>query len=85
MILMIRPSTRRRPLRPRSAASRLTPYSYERLDSLRGYEAGMPNPGFYHRLWQDREAGRGGRRTGRSCATWSPCSASGSSASAAPT
>jgi hypothetical protein len=36
----------------------LTPYSYERLDSLTGYEAGMPNPGFYHRLWQDREAGR---------------------------
>ena len=25
----------------------LTPYSYERLDSLTGYEAGMPNPGFY--------------------------------------
>jgi Family of unknown function (DUF5682) len=31
----------------------LTPYSYERLDSLRGYDAGMPNPGFYHQVWQD--------------------------------
>lgn len=36
----------------------LTPYSYERLDSLRGYEAGMPNPGFYHRVWHDRRTGR---------------------------
>jgi hypothetical protein len=34
----------------------LTPYSYERLDSLTGYNAGMPNPGYYHRLWQDRQA-----------------------------
>lgn len=33
----------------------LTPYSYERLDSLRGYEAGMPNPGFYHQVWLDRQ------------------------------
>jgi hypothetical protein len=37
----------------------LTPYSYERLDSLRGYDAGMPNPGFYHQVWQDRLAGAG--------------------------
>jgi len=36
----------------------LTPYSYERLDSLTGYESGMPNPGFYHRVWLDREGGR---------------------------
>ena len=35
----------------------LTPYSYERLDALRGYEAGMPNPGFYHRVWTDRQTG----------------------------
>ncbi len=34
----------------------LTPYSFERLDALMGYEAGMPNPGFYHQLWQDRQA-----------------------------
>jgi hypothetical protein len=32
----------------------LTPYSYERLDNLKGYESGMPNPGFYHQAWDDR-------------------------------
>ena len=36
----------------------LTPYSYERLDSLTGYDSGMPNPGFYDRVWHDRRAGR---------------------------
>ncbi len=35
----------------------LTPYSYERLDALTGYEAGMPGPGFYQRVWQARAAG----------------------------
>jgi hypothetical protein len=35
----------------------LTPYSYERLDRLTGYESGMPGPGFYHRAWQDRQRG----------------------------
>jgi hypothetical protein len=30
----------------------LTPYSYERLDNLAGYEAGMPSPGFYHQAWR---------------------------------
>jgi hypothetical protein len=35
----------------------LTPYSYERLDGLRGYEAGMPNPGFYHQAWEDGREG----------------------------
>lgn len=29
----------------------LTPYSYERLDNLTGYNAGMPSPGFYHEAW----------------------------------
>jgi hypothetical protein len=29
----------------------LTPYSYARLDSLTGYEAGMPNTGFYDQVW----------------------------------
>ena len=33
----------------------LTPYSYKRLDGLAGYEAGMPSPGFYHHIWQDRQ------------------------------
>ncbi len=36
----------------------LTPYSFERLDSLSGYDSGMPNPGFYQQVWQDRRAGR---------------------------
>lgn len=31
----------------------LTPYSYERLDNLTGYNAGMPNPGFYHHVWHN--------------------------------
>lgn len=35
----------------------LTPYSYQRLDSLKGYESGMPNPGFYHHIWVDQQAG----------------------------
>ncbi len=35
----------------------LTPYSFERLDSLTGYDAGMPNPGFYHQLWLARLRG----------------------------
>lgn len=35
----------------------LTPYSYERLDGLTGYDSGMPNPGFYHRVWLDRAQG----------------------------
>ena len=35
----------------------LTPYSHERLDSLTGYDAGMPNPGFYDRAWRHDAAG----------------------------
>ena len=35
----------------------LTPYSYERLDGLKGYESGMPNPGFYHQAWEDGPSG----------------------------
>ncbi len=36
----------------------LTPYSYPALDKLSGYDAGLPSPGFYHQVWEDREAGR---------------------------
>lgn len=36
----------------------LTPYSFERLDSLTGYDAGMPNPGFYQQVWRDRLKGK---------------------------
>ena len=31
----------------------LTPYDYQRLDALTGYDAGMPSPGFYHQVWCD--------------------------------
>jgi hypothetical protein len=34
----------------------LTSYSYERLDSLSGYDAGMPNPGFYEHAWRSRRS-----------------------------
>jgi hypothetical protein len=34
----------------------LTPYTYDRLDHLTGYNAGMPNPGFYHTVWTHRQA-----------------------------
>ncbi|HEX6289511.1 MAG TPA: DUF5682 family protein [Herpetosiphonaceae bacterium] len=37
----------------------LTPYGYRQLDSLTGYEAGMPSPGFYDHVWHDRADGRG--------------------------
>lgn len=37
---------------PEERGIALTPYSYERLDNLRGYESGMPNPGFYHHMWK---------------------------------
>lgn len=37
----------------------LTAYSYQRLDSLTGYNAGMPNPGFYEEMWRQRQAGTG--------------------------
>jgi len=35
----------------------LTPYSYERLDNLTGYDAGMPSPGFYHETWRAGNSG----------------------------
>lgn len=37
-------------------------YDFERLDSLRGYGAGMPSPGFWQRAWAARSAGEGPRR-----------------------
>jgi len=36
----------------------LTSYSYERLDNLTGYDAGMPSPGFYEYVWQQQTAGQ---------------------------
>ncbi len=40
----------------RAGGIALTPYSYERLDALKGYNAGMPGPGFYHETWLYRES-----------------------------
>ncbi|MCA9152563.1 MAG: hypothetical protein KDA92_24840, partial [Planctomycetales bacterium] len=37
-----------------SAGIALTTYSYERLDNLTGYNAGMPSPGFYEHAWRQR-------------------------------
>ncbi len=39
----------------------LTPTSYAFLDALTGYEAGQPNPGFYHEVWRQRSAAGEGR------------------------
>jgi hypothetical protein len=41
-------------LAPIAQGIALTPYSYDRLDSLTGYNSGMPNPGFYHAVWTHR-------------------------------
>jgi hypothetical protein len=35
----------------------LTSYSYDRLDNLTGYNAGMPSPGFYEHTWRQRRNG----------------------------
>lgn len=37
----------------------LTPYSEARLDALKGYEAGMPGPGFYRKVWEQASEGGG--------------------------
>lgn len=36
----------------------LTPFTDERLDAYRGYEAGLPCPGFYHQVWLDKMSGQ---------------------------
>lgn len=33
--------------------SYLVPYSFKRLDAFVGYEAGMPSPGYYQRVWEE--------------------------------
>ena len=50
---------------PEERGLALTPYSYAQMDALRGYEAGMPNPGFYDRVWHEREAEHGKQATHR--------------------
>lgn len=39
----------------------LTPYDYASLDGLSGYDAGMPNPGFYDEVWRARAGVADGR------------------------
>ncbi|MEM7474931.1 MAG: DUF5682 family protein [Planctomycetota bacterium] len=41
----------------------LTTYSYERLDGLHGYDAGMPSPGFYRQAWKQLHADRRSSRS----------------------
>jgi hypothetical protein len=36
-----------------TSGSYLVPYSFHRLDSFVGYEAGMPSPGFYQAVWDE--------------------------------
>lgn len=50
------------PAEPIERGIALTPYSYQQLDNLSGYEAGMPSPGFYHQVWIERG---GSNRVGR--------------------
>lgn len=40
-------------------------YDYKRLDSLRGYGAGMPAPGFWERAWRARRCAAPGHDAGR--------------------
>lgn len=39
-----------------TCGSYLVPYSFHRLDSFVGYEAGMPSPGFYQAVWEEGPA-----------------------------
>ncbi|EHR61117.1 DUF5682 family protein [Saccharomonospora cyanea] len=41
---------------PEDAGSYLVPYSHRRLDAFAGYQAGMPSPGYYQRLWESGPA-----------------------------
>ncbi|ASO21196.1 hypothetical protein FHR81_002164 [Actinoalloteichus hoggarensis] len=41
-----------RPAEDAVTGSCLVPYSFARLDSFVGYEAGMPSPEYYRRLWE---------------------------------
>ncbi len=40
---------------PATRGIALTPYTYDRLDGLTGYNSGMPNPGFYQTVWESRQ------------------------------
>jgi hypothetical protein len=38
---------------PESVQQALIRYSFQQLDALNGYSAGMPSPNYYHRLWRE--------------------------------
>ncbi|MDH6592423.1 hypothetical protein M2165_002312 [Variovorax sp. TBS-050B] len=40
-----------------AAEAWLIRYSFERLDALNGYAAGMPSPGYYQQVWERLDAG----------------------------
>jgi hypothetical protein len=42
---------------PDSVQQALIRYSFEQLDALNGYSAGMPSPNYYNRLWKEFNAG----------------------------
>jgi hypothetical protein len=42
---------------PDAVQQALIRYSFEQLDALNGYQAGMPSPSYYNRLWQALAAG----------------------------
>jgi hypothetical protein len=44
-------------LKPEEGQTVLMRYSFEQLDALNGYSAGMPAPEFYQRFWQELQKG----------------------------
>lgn len=43
------------PLAPKQVEQYLIPYSFERLDAMSGYSAGMPSPAYYDELWRHKD------------------------------
>ncbi len=59
--VLLREKPKRRPLPvrdPARASTLLMRYSFDQLDALNGYSAGMPAPGYYARVWTHLERGR---------------------------
>src|SRR5215472_9804904 len=42
---------------PDSVQQALIRYSFQQLDALHGYSAGMPSPNYYNRLWREVAGG----------------------------
>lgn len=54
------PRPPRPPIDPDDADVWLVPFTEDRLDALAGYASGMPNPGYYDRMWRARDREGGG-------------------------